>query len=92
MTFAWLVCSYCRGDYVAENTLDLFYKIITSTVDVFCIVKGTVDAHVQSWQWFAGGVTFALELVAAGTLLTRWFLYRNPETVLRSVLYTEASC
>ena len=68
------------------NTLDLFYKIITSTVDVFCIVKGTVDAHVQSWQWFAGGVTFALGLVAAGTLLTRRFLYPNPETVLRSVL------
>ena len=40
----------------------------------------------QPWQWFAGGVTFALGLVAAGTLLTRRFLYPNPEAVLRSVL------
>jgi hypothetical protein len=56
-------------------------------IDVICIINCTADVvQVDSWRWFAGGASFAFGLVAAGTLLTRRFLYPNPETVLLSIL------
>ena len=54
--------------------IDLFIETVAS------------KRHVQSWQWFAGGMTFALGLATAGILLTRRFLYPNPERVLRSII------
>ena len=43
-------------------------------------------AGVQGWQWFTGGLLCGVGVVGAGTLLTRRFLYPNPETIFFSIL------
>ena len=91
------MCARWRTSPIAKKSGTLFiskhdsipYGIhLSLLLNVICIVNCTADAvqHVESRRWFAGGATFAFGLVAAGTLLTRRFLYPNPETVLVSTL------